>query len=567
MTHHRDALAFLVRRTAANRMARQLARLKQPRYAFAFVAGALYAAFILFGPSGPSTPGTGVYGLGSAAGVGIAIAVIAWWLGRGASLGLAFRPAEVQLLFPAPLSRRALLAYKLVRSQLPIVVSAIVSALLVGRWGVALALPARIAATWGLFTVLSLHRLAVALVRTQPVHGLRRAVRDLGTGLAAAAAVALAAGVGPALSKVGDAGLLGTVQAVTRALAVPPASYAMAPFRLIIAPVVAPTTEAWMRAFAVVSGIVALHVAWVLAMHVEFEEEAAVASEALARRRAALQGRRAARSAVGKVKVVRDWLPLSPRGHPAVAIAWKNTIALARTGSLRSMLLFVATITIVSRFAAAAAPRRSGAALVTPYVGIAAMMLVVGPRMLRNDLRQDLLSVSLLKTYPLRGLEVVAAELVSPTLVLAAFQLAMLTLAYVSLPPDSRLTLGAVDTVTVAILSPLAIIAVNAVGVAIHNALALYFPAWVRLGADSGGVEATGQGILLVLGSMLAFVVLLAIPVTIGLVTLVLGRTLMGGAAMAAAGLATIAALGGELALLVAALGREFERTEPAAIE
>lgn len=567
MSRHREALAYLVRATAANHLARQLARIRNPRYALALIAGALYLWFALIGRSSWSRPGAALPGLMNIAAIGFAATVIVWWMGKGAYLALAFRPAEVQFLFPAPLSRRTLIVYKLVRSQMLLVVNAIVWALIIRRWGVALPWPLRIATTWGYFTVLSLHRLGVALVQARPVRGLRRLAGYAGRGLAVAAVLALVAGIGPSVLRLDDVGFPETMRAVGRALTVPPASYAMAPFRLIVAPMFAPSVEAWLRAFAVVSGIVTLHVVWVLAMHVEFEEEAAVASEALARRRAAFRERRAGRSAViGKRRVARDWLPLGARGHPAVAIAWKNTIALARTGSLRTLMLFAVFLAVLSRIMSAGASASAGAALAIPYLGLAAIMLVLGPRILRNDLRQDLLSMSLLKTYPLSGREIVAAEVLSPTLALAAFQLAMLIVAYLAIPADSRLVLGGVRTVTIATLTPFALIALNAVGLVIQNAAALLFPGWVRLGPDSGGVEAAGQNLLVMVGATVTLVVTLIVPAVVGLVTLLLTRPAFGDLALGAGGAAAIVVLGAEVALLVRALGTVFDRTEPTAL-
>ena len=62
-----------------------------------------------------------------------------------AIVALAFQPAEVQFLFAAPLSRRALLCYKIARGQLPLFVSALIWVVLMQRWGLTLAAPMRFA--------------------------------------------------------------------------------------------------------------------------------------------------------------------------------------------------------------------------------------------------------------------------------------------------------------------------------------------------------------------------------------------------------------------------------------
>ena len=48
----------------------------------------------------------------------------------------------------------------------------------------------------------------------------------------------------------------------------------------------------------------------------------------------------------------------------------------------------------------------------------AALTLVIGPQWIRNDLRSDLLKLDLLRSYPLPGRAVVAAETAASTLVL-----------------------------------------------------------------------------------------------------------------------------------------------------
>jgi hypothetical protein len=570
VTGRTGALAFLIAQTVRNRIAGQVARLRNPRYALALVAGAGYFWFVFIGrttaPRAGPTAGVGST-LGGIASVGFAITAIIWWLGKGATTALGFQPAEVQFLFTAPLQRRALIAYKLVRSQLVLLVNALISALIIRRWGVTLPPPLRFLTAWGFFTALSLHRLAVALVLTPPLHGLRRLARYAGMALAVAAATVIVVGVGPVFLQLGEVGFIETMRSVGIALTQSPASYAMAPFRIIVAPTFARSPEAWARAFVPVLGIIAVHVIWVLAMPVNFEEEAAAASVELARRRAAFRQRRAGGpSMMRATKVKRDWLPLAPVGRPAVAIAWKNTIALARTGALRTVVLFIVITTIASRLISAGTAAHSGPALATPYLVIAGMMLVLGPRIVRNDLRQDLTSVSLLKSYPLRGAELVAFEIASPTLVLAVFQILMLVVAYWAVPLVNRPALGG-RVAPFVFLAPFAILAFNAVGIAIQNGAALMFPSWVRLGPDSGGVEATGQNLLLAVGSLVALAIMLVVPVIVAGVVAFTVRPFAARLAMVGAAAAGIAFLGGEIVLLVRALGGVFDRMDAAAIQ
>ena len=62
----------------------------------------------------------------------------------------------------------------------------------------------------------------------------------------------------------------------------------------------------------------------------------------------------------------------------------------------------------------------------------AGLTIVIGPQWVRNDLRSDLLKLDLLRSYPLRGRSVVAAEAAASTLVLTALQLGLLVIAYLA---------------------------------------------------------------------------------------------------------------------------------------
>src|SRR5204862_2957904 len=97
------------------------------------------------------------------AALGILLLMLGGWLFSGERMALAFSAAEVQFLFPAPLSRRSLIGFKLFRSQLVILFNAVIWVFVLRRSGSVLAAPLRFLATWMLFTNLSLHRLGAAV--------------------------------------------------------------------------------------------------------------------------------------------------------------------------------------------------------------------------------------------------------------------------------------------------------------------------------------------------------------------------------------------------------------------
>jgi hypothetical protein len=189
----------------------------------------------------------------------------------------------------------------------------------------------------------------------------------------------------------------------------------------------------------------------------------------------------------------------------------------------------------------------------------------MGPRTVRNDLRQDLQRLASLKTYPLGGSALVAAEMVSPTLVLAGFQCTMLVAAYFTLPAASRGVADRATTIAIAIVAPLLLVALNGMSVGIQNATALMFSGWVRLGSDSGGIEAIGQTLLVTLGAFLALMLSLILP-ALAAALAVFFFSFSTALAVATAGIVCALILALETAAMVGTLGWLFERTDPTAI-
>src|SRR5690349_1685878 len=126
------ASLYIVVCTARNRLRLRLRRLREPRYLLGAIAGAAYLYFSFFarlrtarggrrraGPAAPvalaSAIGAGISGLGGLA--LLAIAALAWILPFESGL-LAFSEPEIQFLFPAPVTRRALLLHRMIRSQI-----------------------------------------------------------------------------------------------------------------------------------------------------------------------------------------------------------------------------------------------------------------------------------------------------------------------------------------------------------------------------------------------------------------------------------------------------------------
>jgi len=572
------ALWYLIWRTTLNRLTRQLRRVRNPRYAAVMVVGALFVTSMFWRPGGavgmpegggdPVAPLRTIYG--TAISFLLLLGEVHLWFNRNALLALAFQPAEVQLLFPAPLSRRVLLAYRVVRLQLLVLPNAVFWMLALRFWGSAQPALLRFAAAWAFFSFLSLHRLGAALVLVPPVTGVRRGVVLIMRGLVLVGLVAVVAGVVPSILSVAGGDPAVVWRAVQEAVRVPPASIALVPFQMLLAPFSAATDG--VGRFVPLLLAIAAQLLWIhVASRVEFEEAAASASRELAQRITAFRrGGRTSTKGASRTATRGSWIRLAPTGSPAAAIVWKNAMSMIRGGALRGGLIFLAVIAGLTILAHAVPAPDGDKDLVfirlMPGGWALFMSALFGSRAIRHDLRQDLLSLSLLKTYPLRGSQIVLAELALPTLVLTAFQAALVVIMLLSLPPSARADLAAVPLGGVAVLSILALGAINATSTAIQNAAALMFPAWMQLGVHNPGVEALGQSMLSALGNFLALLLSFVLPAVVGALVWLFTQPFSGGLAFGAAILAGIIVLAGEVALMVRPLGRLLERTEPSAI-
>ena len=180
-------------------------------------------------------------------------------------------------------------------------------------------------------------------------------------------------------------------------------------------------------------------------------------------------------------KAARAPFTLSPVGNPAIAVFWKNLISVGHNVSTRVFL-----IVLWAAIASAGILRSQGSANVQFVIFVLASMLsgmslISGPQMLRNDLRQDLPAADLLKTYPMAGWRIVLGELLAPVAILAAGQWILLTIAFVTFPPQLvakshivtfQLRFG------IALAAAVVLPFVDLIAMLIPNASALLFPAW-----------------------------------------------------------------------------------------
>ena len=569
------AFRYLLARSFWNRAHVQLRRVKSPRYALGFLVGALYL-WNIFRRGGVYT---GTRGLSPASGLAAAddftslaieallvLSTLATWIFGGSEPALAFTPADVQLLFPAPVSRRTLVRYKLVQAQFSILFSVLVWTVLLER-GPTLppVLPA--IAIWVAFTTLYLHRVGASFVKVRAAQHAASTFRRLA--IVGAVIAATAWGVvasWPAISAaLADNAPDKALFALRRSPAI---QVVLWPFHALLAPLFARTIAAWTQSIAWALAILGVCYLWVMRSAVGFEEAAMQRAERLAAQRATRRTRGAA-----PLRADRPLFPLSPTGRPWVAIVWKNLTAFQRIAAPgRALLIAAMGIIAVAIFA----PKNGVVPMIFAggsFFGIL-WCAILGAFTVRVDLQQDMLRLQLLKAYPLSGAALVGAEIGGTVVILGALELAFLMVGAVSvLFVPARAGWGDVGIVRVlpgVVAALIALPAITALRVAVANAWAVLLPGWVQLGPERvAGIEAMGQNLLAVAGSMFAHLFLLLLPAIAGLGLLLAfsgtARTLTWPIIPAAIAFAAVAAA--ELWLMVRWLGGVFARTDPGAVE
>jgi hypothetical protein len=195
--------------------------------------------------------------------------------------------------------------------------------------------------------------------------------------------------------------------------------------------------------------------------------------------------------------------------------------------------------------------------------------LLFGPLTLRYDLRRDLEMLDVLKSWPVRGRDLVGAEVLAPALLVSGVAVLGVGVAFaaslasvVPLPPvgDRLAILVASLAVTPAVVTVLFLV---------QNAAALVFPAWTAIGPERAtGFEATGQRILSFVGTAFALVVAVLPAALVGGVAAVVARQLGLPPAWAGAvwGVVGAVMLGVESWFGVLLLGPVLERLEPSGL-
>jgi hypothetical protein len=571
------AFVYLTACSIRNGSLVKLRRLRQPRYLIGTIVGLLYFYFYVFGGlhratgEGPRTPWDVVTGTGISfelIGLVALLAIVSLaWLWPRTGPALAFTPPEVQFLFSAPVTRRQLLHYKLLRTQVGGLAGAAFITLLAQPDSIAVALKIWLG-LWLVFATVDLHLVGVAFRRQSlAAHG-GGAWRRQRIALLIVAAIIIVVTVAiirtwPALAAARSvAEVFATLQL---AMSTGLAGVALWPIHVVAHLPFADPGADFARAVPAVLALLALNYVWVLRSDAAFEEASAEQAERWATRRGGPPPRIVRRSRATPFR-------LAPTGRPELAIVWKNLTLFSRPMSLLLLLTLLPIVVSMAVIAVVLADDMPVVQIIGVLSAIFAVLtLLFGPQVVRNDLRHDLGRLAIVKTWPIRGATIIRAEILAPTLILSMLAAVAVPIAAIGLSGATTTSGEPVIadplsyTAVALIISPTLIL----VQVLIQNAIALMFPAWVTLGPapGRGSLDATGQHMVLTLAGMLAFTIALvpgAIAAgAVGAVSHWLsGRVWMVPSAMAAAAVLLV-----ECWITTELLGLVFDRTDVTAVD
>ncbi len=490
--------------------------LRQPRYLVFTICGIAYMWTVVARRAFTPSPSHGVFPahgsplmLFAVAAFAIIYLVFVWVFGNDGT-GLAFTEPEVQFFFTAPVGRRTLIQYRLIRILVTTALGGPLLALITRRGG---HFGYYAVGVWLALATLALHRVCASLTRAMLAEhgfaGLRRRLVSLFAIAAAAGAVVYACvhaiGEFPTISLADPSA---TLDALT--------TWATANERAlswILFPVAAPyrvctaqSLDDFLTALPGALAVLGVHYVWAATSSVAFEESEAEAAEKRARRLAT------ARTGTSKARRGRPLFDLAPTGPAWVAIFWKNLIAGNRTFSRPRLILLFVTCLLVPAVVVVATTEKSSDVLIAIglLIGIFAVMgALLGPHMMRSDFRLDLAQIDILRSYPVPARDIVMGELFAPLAVLTVIEWIMVAASFtltLELNHGEMLTLRIVTLIAILLALP----AITLCGLVVRNAAVLVFPGWMASGEKhERGIEVLGQRLFAMAATLVVLTVTL----------------------------------------------------------
>ena len=580
------ALIYLKLTSLWNLVLHRVGRLRQPKYLLGAVAACAYFYYFLGRNLGVIARAQHPAGSAAASAsilivtlVGTVLSALGLlriayaWAFPPRQAALRFSEAEIAFLFPAPVSRRTLLHFRILSSQIAIFFSAMLMAIVLGPLGVASA--SRILRSLGWWVILStfdLHLTATNLTLSR--------LRQEGTKfnlwrIFAVSAIALYgvavfwAGIGIVDDYAsGDdfsaAGLTQLGDALNHA---PLLHWLTLPFRIVLGPYLSQTPKAFLIALVPALAFLGLHYLWVVSIDADFHEGSMALAEKRAAAKAAAQGTATALPSTPKT-AYRGPFPLGPSGPPEVAFLWKNLISLrsalfGRRGLMMLLILAMGTSSAIGPMLASHPGAGIKGTLVLVFCGIVAgYTVILGPQLARQDLRNDLPNMDILKTYPVEPWRLALGELLTPAAILTTILWITILVAVAAVDPTGIAEwLTPAVRVTTALCMALVAPLVCITQLIVPNLLMILMPGWyVATRTRSGGIEMFGQRIIF--GFLQLFFTALVLVPSAGVAALVIFSSQWAIGVAGSVLLATVAILpilGGEAAVGLWFLGERVD--------
>ena len=563
---------YLTLHTMRNSLRVRLRRLRQPRYAIALLLGIGYFTLVLGRPfffgngsgarDSEDMANAGMLAPAIASVMLFAVLALPWIFPSKQRAALAVTQAEVQFLFTAPLSRRRLIRYKLLRAMVGALVSSAFLTIVMRPDSLTQAL-ARFVGTTLIIGLINLHYTGISLHRLPAATTARSLILRWLPSAIVLTLIALV--VRDVMARWPDTGALPDselVSAIAQLAASGLTGIVLWPFRALAALPLADSATAFLVALPWPLVAIALNYLWIVSTDVPFEEASAELADKIARvRKEGLKALRTPKAATPTP------FSLAADGLTETAILWKNLITMRRSLSLFMVMPFLPFVGVIAAMMLTDGEKASRAStLAGMLMFLAGLTVVLGPMMLRTDLRQDLPNLAILRTWPIRGAALVRGQVLAPAIVLSAIVWIVLTAAVVfSMLGSGEMSLAQrlAWFLAAAAVAPGVIL----VQLLIQNGLAVTFPSWVTTGPARGGVDAIGQRMLLLLVGVLGLLLGILPAALLGGGVALAVRFATGEPSVVASGIVAAAVLFGEAALGSELVGSILDRTDVSALD
>jgi hypothetical protein len=575
-----SALIYLRVTSIVNAYRAKFRRLKQPRYLFGAIAGIAYFYFFFFrrlfsAHFGSHNDANAVFEFWQKAEpIGVLVLLLyllSLWIFSSGRAALTFTEPEIAFLFPAPVSRRGLIHFKLLGGQLRVLISAAFFALVRTRMGGGpFFFVIQLFGWWTILSCISLHRIGAAFTRERL---LEVGINPVRRRLIALVLVLSIGGLSYFWAKDRFSELLQDnashpLELINAFVNTPPLSWVLWPLHLVVRPMFTNTIPNFLRAFGAAVLVLAIHYVWVIKSEVAFEEASITAS----RKRAEwIQAARAGKALQrGPKKRREEPFPLRAKGPRSVAFFWRNLIALGPFALPKWWILGAAIVIAVTRWLI-------GHPEYAPFLTVMTMLMsilagygfLLSPVFVRRPSQRLIEEIDVIKAYPLRGWEIILGEMLAPMALISCFEWIAFTvlvlIAQHRLPQLSGLPIAA--AIGAAQIVPFLV----GVLFSLNFAGVLVLPAWTyqpaQNNASGGGVDKLGQRLIFTAGYLLVAVVSLIPAAGIGAAVFFSFKLLLDQTALGAvlAGTAAALTLAGEFAAILWWLGERYENFDVSA--